>query len=51
MSPDAFWTLNASIAACGALTALLLGPALQRELAASGPTAAADAFGADHLET
>lgn len=51
MLPIPFWTLTASIAVCGALTAFLLGPALQRELAASGPTAAADAFGADRPET
>ncbi len=34
MSPAAFWSLNASIAFCGAILARLCGSALQRALAA-----------------
>ena len=50
MSPAAFWTLNGAIAGAGAVLTLLLGPALQRALAAAEPAAIA-VSGADYLET
>ena len=37
MSPAAFWTFNGAIAGAGAILTLLLGPALQRALAAPEP--------------
>lgn len=50
MSPAAFWTLNGAIAGAGAILTLLLGPSLQRALAAPEPAAIA-VSDADYLET
>lgn len=35
MSPAAFWTINVSVAGCGALAALFLGPTINRVLSAT----------------